>query len=215
MRLKINTFILAVYLLGVAGVSAGEISEGFVFSPVTYVDLAIGMGIHKLDGSDSGIGSDSSPDVSEKEEQGAVSRLIKLGMGVQWFPFLSTQIGIWTWNSNEQSERMSEENSEYHRVGLFDGVSSSMEVALQWPVDNPGTELSAGPYYRYGRHCWSAVLTGLLRPWSKEGCSNLNTIGYTFPIYSEESSGVYVEYTRTNFDDLSSNSLQIGAKLAF
>lgn len=209
MRFKISTFMLVVYLSAIASAGAGEISAGSYFSPVPYVDLALGVGIHKLDR------SDSRSENNEEEEQGAVSRLIKLGLGVQWFPFLSTQVGIWTWNSDQQSKRMPEDDAEYHRGGLFDGISSSMEIALQWPVDNPGSKLTAGPYYRYGRHCWSAVLTGLLRPWSKEGCSNLNSMGYTFPLHSEETSAVYVEFTRTDFDDLSSNSLQFGAKLAF
>jgi hypothetical protein len=215
MKFKISTFMLVVYLSAIASASAGanagaeKISARSYFSPVPYVDLALGMGIHKLDR------SDNSSENYEEEDQGAVSRLIKLGLGVQWFPFLSTQVGIWTWNSDQQSKRMPEDDAEYQRVGLFDGVSSSMEIALQWPVDNPGSKLTAGPYYRYGRHCWSAVLTGLLRPWSKEGCSNLNSMGYTFPLHSEETSAVYVEFTRTDFDDLSSNSLQFGAKLAF
>ena len=213
MGFKIRTYLLVASWLSIASASAQDNSAGSYFSPIPYVDLALGMGIHKLDRSDS-----SSVDSDEKysvEDQGAVSRLIKLGLGVQWFPSLSTQVGIWTWNSSEQSKRVPDENSDDNRVGLFDGLSSSMEVALQWPVDNPGSELSAGPYYRYGRHCWWAVLTGLLRPWSKEGCSNLNSIGYTFPLHSEETSAVYVEFTRTDFDDLSSNSLQFGAKLAF
>lgn len=221
MGFKISTYLLVVSWLSIASASAQDNSAGSYFSPVPYVDLALGMGIHKLDrsGSDSVDGDeDSDEDSDEKyseEDQGAVSRLIKLGLGVQWFPFLSTQVGIWSWNSEAQSKRMPDEDSDYNRVGLFDGLSSSMEVALQWPVDNPGSELSAGPYYRHGRHCWSAVLTGLLRPWSKEGCSNLSSIGYTFPLHTEETSAVYVEFTRTDFDDLSSNSLQFGAKLAF
>jgi len=213
MGFKISTYLLVVSWLSITSASALGSSAGTYFSPVPYVDLALGVGIHKLDRPGS-----SSVDSDEKyreEDQGAVSRLIKLGLGVQWFPFLSTRVGIWTWNSDEQSKRMPDEDSDYNRVGLFDGISSSMEIALQWPVDNPGSELSAGPYYRHGRHCWSAVLTGLLRPWSKEGCSNLSSIGYSFPLHSEETSAVYVEFTRTDFDDLSSNSLQFGAKLAF
>lgn len=170
-----------------------------VSAPVAYVDLALGLGVHVLDDSD----------------QGAASKLIKMGVGVQWLPFLTTQAGIWSWNSQNNSKDIPEEDTEENRVGLLNGLSASWEVALQWPIDNAGSKLSAGPYYRYGRHCWSAVLTGLLQPWSKKGCSDLNTLGFSFPVVKEKNAGVYIEFTRTDFDDLSSNSLQLGAKLAF
>lgn len=170
-----------------------------IAAPVTYVDLALGLGVHVLDDTD----------------QGAASKLIKAGMGVQWFPFLSTQVGIWSWNSEDPSKRESEENFEQKKLGVFDGLSSSLEVALQWPIENAGALLSAGPYYRYGRHCWSAVLTGLLQPWSRKGCSDLNTLGFSFPVPKEKNAGVYIEFTQTEFDDLSSRSLQLGVKLAF
>lgn len=166
---------------------------------VTYVDLALGVGVHVLEDSD----------------QGAVSQLLKTGIGVQWTPFLSTQIGIWSWSSEDQSKRQAEEESEAYKVGLFDGLSASWEVALQWPIDNGSGLLSAGPYVRYGQHCWTAVLAGLIQPWSKKGCSNLKTVGFSFPTAQSDDAGLYIEFTRTDFEDLMSSSLQLGAKLAF
>ncbi|MFT7409470.1 MAG: hypothetical protein ACI9EX_000041 [Oleispira sp.] len=168
-------------------------------APVTYVDLTLGVGIHVL----------------EESDQGAASKLIKVGTGVQWTPFLSTQLGVWSWNSKAQSDRASKGDSEQDKVGLFDGLSASWEVVLQWPIDNKGSVLSSGPYYRYGQHCWSAVLMGLVEPWSKKGCSELNTVGFSFPLKKAKNEGAYIEFTRTEFDDLSSSSLQLGAKLAF
>lgn len=168
-------------------------------APVTYVDLALGLGVHVLDDSD----------------QGAASKLIKAGLGVQWLPFLTTQVGIWSWNSADNAKDDPEDEADENRVGMLDSLSASWEVAVQWPIDNGRAQLSAGPYYRYGRHCWSAVLTGLLQPWSKKGCSDLNTLGFSFPMVKEKNAGVYIEFTRTDFDDLSSSSLQLGAKLAF
>jgi hypothetical protein len=168
-------------------------------APVTYVDLALGLGVHVLDESDEGV----------------ASKLIKAGIGVQWLPFLSTQLGVWSWNSKAQNDRASEDDSKLDKMGLFDGLSTSWEVALQWPIDNKGSLLSAGPYYRYGQHCWSAVLMGLVEPWSKKGCSELNTAGFSFPMEKAKNLGAYIEFTRTRFDDLSSSSLQLGAKLAF
>lgn len=172
-----------------------------VAAPVAYADLALGVGVHVL----------------EESDQGATSKLIKAGVGVQWLSFLSTQLGVWSWNSEEQEKEKERtlEDAERDRTGVFDGLSGSLEVALQWPIDSTSTQLSVGPYYRYGRHCWSAVLTGLLQPWSKEGCSELNTLGFSFPMAREQNAGVYLEFTQTDFDDLSSNSLQFGAKLAF
>jgi hypothetical protein len=170
-----------------------------IAAPVTYVDLALGLGVHVLEGSD----------------QGAASKLIKAGIGVQWFPFISTQVGGWSWSSEDQAKREAEEDSEAYKVGLFDGISVSWEVALQWPIDNAGGALSAGPYVRYGQHCWSAVLAGLAQPWSKEGCSNLNALGFAFPLGEGEDAGLYIEFTQTDFDDLTSSSLQLGAKLAY
>lgn len=188
--IKIRIFSLAIFL---------SMPMPALSAPVTYVDLALGLGVHVLEGSD----------------EGASSKLIKAGIGVQWFPFLSTQLGVWSWNSKAQSDRASDDDSEQDKIGLFDGLSASWEVALQWPIDNKDSPLSAGPYYRYGQHCWSAVLTGLVEPWSKKGCSELNTVGFSFPMPKAKNAGAYIEFTRTGFDDLSSSSLQLGAKLAF
>lgn len=167
-------------------------------APVPYVDLALGLGVHALDDSD----------------QGAVSNLIKTGLGVQWLPYLSTHVGVWLWSSKEQQNREAQEAQDYRR-GYFDGLSTSWEVSLQWPLENKNALLAAGPYFRFGRHCWTAMLTGLLQPWSKEGCSGLKTLGFAFPEGVNKNAALYVEFTRTDFDDLRSSSVQLGAKLAF
>lgn len=164
-------------------------------APVSYVDLALGLGVHVLDDSD----------------QGAASEVIKVGVGIQWLPFVSTQLGIWSWSSGDQKESETEQDE----VGNFDGLSASWELVLQLPMENKGADLTAGPYFRYGRHCWSAVLTGLVKPWSKSGCSDLSTVGFSFPSGVEKNAGLYIEFTRTAFDDLFSSSLQLGARLAF
>jgi hypothetical protein len=175
------------------------ISMATMSAPVTYIDLALGLGVHVLEDSD----------------QGASSKVIKTGIGVQWLPFLSTQLGVWSWSSDNQTKRVSEEDSEKDEIGLFDGLSASWEIALQWPIDNESAHLSMGPYYRYGRHYWSAVLTGLIEPWSNKGWSELNTLGFSFPMAKDQDAALYIEFTRTDFKDLSSNSLQMGAKLVF
>ncbi len=56
MRVKISTFMLVVYWSAIASAGEREISAGSYFSPVPYVDLALGVGIHKLDRSDNSLG---------------------------------------------------------------------------------------------------------------------------------------------------------------
>lgn len=163
--------------------------------PEPYVDLALGLGVHVL----------------EDTDEGAASRLIKTAVGVQWLPFISTQVGLWHWSS-EKDERSEEEEQQ----PTFDGVSASWEILLQTPLNNQYSSISYGPYYRFGRHCWSAVMTGLVQPWSKEGCSDLQTLGFTFPSgkETENNAALYIEFSRTDLDGLSSSSLQLGARLA-
>lgn len=163
---------------------------------VTYVDLALGLSIHVLDETD----------------EGAASEVLKTAIGVQWFPFLSTQVGVWSWSGREGD---SNKDSTEDEMASFNGLSASWEIALQLPLEDKGTDFSLGPYYRFGRHCWSAVITGLVQPWSKEGCSQLQTLGFVFPSTVEDMAAMYIEFTRTDFDDLTSSSLQLGAKLAF
>ena len=163
---------------------------------ITYVDLALGLSIHVL----------------EDSNEGAASEVVKAAVGVQWLPFLSSQVGIWSWYGEEVD---SNKNSVGDDVASFDGLSASWEVALQLPLEDKYSDFSIGPYYRFGRHCWSAVISGLIQPWSKEGCSPLQTLGFVFPTIEDKWAVVYVELTRTDFDDLTSSSFQLGAKLAF
>lgn len=162
---------------------------------IPYVDLALGLSVHVLADSD----------------EGAASQLIKTAIGVQWLPFISTQVGLWHWASEEDSTAEDEEER-----ASFDGLSASWELALQVPFNNGQSRFAYGPYYRFGRHCWSAVFTGLVEPWSKEGCSDLQTIGFLFPAQQsyEEGAILYLEFSRSHFAEVSTNSIQLGAKLA-
>jgi hypothetical protein len=169
--------------------------ELFDHAVTPYVDLGLGLSLHVLDESD----------------EGAASQLIKTAIGVQWLPFLSTQVGLWHWASEEQSSSDDEEER-----ASFDGLSASWEVAVQLPFNTGYSQFHYGPYYRFGRHCWSAVFTGLVEPWSKEGCSDLQTLGFLFPAQQsyEEGAILYLEFSRSHFAEVSTNSIQLGAKLA-
>ena len=164
-------------------------------APVPYVDFALGLSVHVL----------------EESDQGAASQLLKTAVGIQWLPMISTQVGMWHWSGAEES------NEEEKEKTSFEGISASWEVVLQAPFESKNDVFNYGPYYRLGRHCWSAVLTGLVQIWSKEGCSKIQTLGFVFPSvqYEDENAVLYMEFTRTDFDDLSTSSMQLGAKLPF
>jgi len=168
-------------------------------APVPYVDFALGLSVHVLDESD----------------QGAASQLLKTAVGIQWLPMISTQVGMWHWSGTEESNE--ESNEEEKEKASFEGISASWEVVLQAPLESKNDVFNYGPYYRLGRHCWSAVLTGLVQVWSKEGCSKIQTLGFVFPSvqYEDENAALYIEFTRSDFDDLSTSSMQLGAKLPF
>lgn len=171
---------------------------------VPYVDLGFGIGVHSL------------PDTDE----GTSSRILKTSVGVQWLSFLSAQMGLLHWSNYRNSGRNSNpgsDNKEADQPIEFDGISVAWELTVQIPVGNKSNQLSHGPYYRFGRHCWTAVLSGLAQPWTKEGCSNIQSIGFVFPTSSSMGSELvwFLELSQTNLERLQSRSVQIGAKLPF
>lgn len=177
---------------------------------VPYVDLGFGIGIHSL------------PDT----EEGTSSRILKTSVGVQWLSFLSAQVGLLHWsnyrngghnNNPDSGNNAGSANKNESQPIEFDGISVAWELALQFPVGHKSRQLSHGPYYRFGRHCWTAVLSGLSQPWTKEGCSNIQSIGFVFPTSSNMDSELvwFLELSQTNLESLQSRSLQIGAKLPF
>lgn len=171
---------------------------------VPYVELGIGLGVHVLKGAD----------------EGANSRVIKTSLGIQWLPFISTQMGLWHWSNhnNRAQETSSDEAATDKKTPVsFEGMSASWELTLQIPISSQNTALSYGPYYRIGRHCWSGVVSGFVQPWSREGCSDLHSVGFVFPV-SDQRAGktvLFIEASHSNLDTLSTRSLQLGAKLPF
>lgn len=186
--------------------SVDEVAGRYDGKLVPYVDLGFGLSVHVL------------PDADE----GATSRLLKTGLGMQWLPFISTQLGLWHWSEAGKGRRNDSANSSQQQASedeqdppTFEGLSASLEVVLQLPLQSQNTQLSYGPYYKYGRHCWSGVLSGLVQPWSKEGCSDIQSAGFTFPSSNKRSGGLvlFLEYSQSTLEDLSSRSVQMGAKL--
>lgn len=176
---------------------AGDINDTSQESSLTYIDVGAGLSTHVVDETD----------------QGAVSGLLKVSVGAQWYSFISTQIGLWYWGNNDNDSDVDRPRERTK----FESISASLEVTLQLPLGDKGGFFRSGPYYRYGRHCWSAVLLGLVEPWYKEGCSELHSVGYSFPMSNSRHpyTSFYLEATQSNFDNVSTKSIQLGTKLPF
>jgi hypothetical protein len=161
---------------------------------IPYGDFSVGLGVQTL----------------EDTGEGTTSYLMKGGFGLQLFPFMSVQASLWGWTGdNYQYNAATEESS----VVSFDGISASWEATLQIPFPSPKSDFRAGPYYRYGQQCWSAILTGLLQPWSGQGCNDIHAYGVVFPSADKTRAAFYLEFSQTDFDDLESNAIQMGVKV--
>lgn len=184
--LRLSLSIVLVLLLSLSSMSHSEV--------IPFGDFSVGLGVQTL----------------EDTNEGAVSYLMKGGIGWQLFPFMNVQASLWGWTGdNYQSNGSDEEPT----VVSFDGISASWEATLQIPFENPTSDFYAGPYYRYGQQCWSAILTGLTQPWSGKGCNDLHAIGVVFPSADKSRAAFYLEVSQTDFDDLASNAVQIGVKV--
>lgn len=178
--------ILLASLLSLSFVSRAEV--------IPFGDISVGLGVQTL----------------EDTGEGTTSFLMKGGFGLQLLPFLSVQASLWGWTGDDYRY---DSTTEERTVVSFDGVSASWEATLQIPFPSPKSEFRAGPYYRYGQQCWSAILTGLMDPWSGRGCNDLHAIGVVFPSADKTRSAFYLEASQTDFDDLASNAIQMGVKI--
>jgi hypothetical protein len=161
---------------------------------IPFGDIAVGLGVQTL----------------EDTGEGAVSFLMKGGFGLQVLPFLSVQASLWGWTGDNYQYNGTTEEA---KVVSFDGISASWEATFQIPFPNPRSDFRAGPYYRYGQQCWSAILSGLMQPWSGKGCNDLHAFGVVFPSSDKTRAAFYLEASQTNFDDLDSNAIQMGVKI--
>ena len=188
-----------------------ELDSAYSGNLVSFIDAGIGLSTHQVD----------------ESERGALGGLLKVSAGVQWYSFISAQVGLWYWGANNSDadrnrKQDSQLNSEQDREldterTRFESISASVEITLQLPLSNQNTTFQYGPYYRVGQHCWSAVLTGLTNPWQEEGCSAIHSVGFLFPLtnYNKEFNAFYLEATQSNFDAVSTKSIQLGAKVPF
>ena len=165
--------------------------------PVFYADLAFGLGVQTID-SDTG---------GEDEDRSALTDVAKAGGGVQLAPFLSVGAALWFYGQSTSGDE---------DVAQFDGASIGIEATAYLPLnvffgDADGPVV--GPYARYAHHCWSATVVGITRPWDDDGCSPLFAAGFSFK--AQRRISLYAEYSRTEFDEVTSGSLVAGMKTRF
>lgn len=183
-RLRLS--LLLISLLPLSFVSRAEV--------IPFGDFSVGLGVQTL----------------EDTGEGTTSFLMKGGLGLQLFPFMSVQASLWGWTGDDYQYNAATEEAS---VVSFDGISASWEATFQIPFPSPKSDFRAGPYYRYGQQCWSAILTGLLQPWSGQGCNDLHAFGVVFPSADKTRAAFYLELSQTDFDDLASNAIQMGVKV--
>ena len=168
---------------------------------VTFAEFSLGVGVQTIE--------------DDGEEKGAVTQVTKVAGGVQPLPFITASAGLWFWDAREAEKEENEEQDGTHPNLEFYGVSASWDVTLKVPFDNDYSSLAVGPYYRYGHHCWSAAIDGLVQPWAKKGCSALQSFGVLLPSVNEEGASVYFEITATEFDEVDSTTLQVGVMVPY
>ena len=185
-KVDLKNLILLISLYGLPAVSHSDV--------VPFADFSLGLSVQTLADSD----------------EGAVGYVSKAGLGLQLLPFISVQTSLWAWRSNNQSTESSQDEADEMS---FESLGVSWEATLLLPFANPKSDFSAGPYYRFGQQCWSAVLSGVLEPWSGRGCNALHGVGIVFPSTHKTRAAFYIEAVQTDFDSLESDSIQIGVKV--
>lgn len=163
--------------------------------PQTFVEGSVGLGIQTLQ------------DTKDSENNSVASKVLKLGVGMQLLPVVSTNLALYSWGVVQDNQR--------EDTLQFDGISAGWEVTAHLPLSND--DLPVGPYLRYGGHCWAATIVGLATPWAKSGCSDLTAVGISFSSDSRRhgQATAYFEFSRTRFDDVTSGSLVFGIKNSF
>jgi len=122
--------------------------------------------------------------------------------GIEWIPGVSTGLALWLWGDKDINE-----NAE---TAQFDGISAAWDITLRLPLAN-----GVGPWVRYGRHCWSTVVSGLLQPWSEDGCSPMRSAGFNFPLPNQRDVVLFAEYSTTEFRDIEADSIIAGVRAHF
>lgn len=156
-----------------------------------YVEGDTGFGFQSLD-------SDGLTEVSER---------LHLGVGLKLYEFLYVGFGVNGWFDYEAEDETEDDKN----TGVtFSGWSTGFDARLHLI---PG---DTSPYVRFGHHCWSASVGGLLSPWEKEGCSNYWGGGLNIISVSRNNgkkTSVYGEILQISFEDVEAINLVLGFRL--
>lgn len=157
-----------------------------------FAEAAIGLGIQTL---------------HNEDDDAAASKVVKVGAGVQLLPVISTSLVAYSWGVVQDNQR--------EDAVQFDGISIGWEVVAHIPFS--AADIPLGPYARTGGHCWAATVTGLAQPWAKNGCSDLFAAGVSFGTNHKRrgQGALYVEFSRTRFEEVTSGSIIAGIKTRF
>ncbi|MBU2037827.1 MULTISPECIES: hypothetical protein [unclassified Thalassolituus] len=162
------------------------------WQPQGYAALALGLSAQSIpeERSDDG------------ESDTLLTDLVYARGGIEWIPGVSTGLGLWLWGDKNINE-----NAESPQ---FDGISAGWDVTLRLPLAN-----GVGPWVRYGRHCWSTAVSGVLEPWSDDGCSTMRSAGFNFPLPNQHDVVLFAEYSTTEFSDIDADSIIAGVRAHF
>lgn len=151
-----------------------------------------------------GLSTQSIPEerTDDGESDTLLTDLVYARGGIEWIPGVSTGLGLWLWGDKNINE-----NAESPQ---FDGISAGWDVTLRLPLAN-----GVGPWVRYGRHCWSTAVSGVLEPWSDDGCSSMRSAGFNFPLPNQHDVVLFAEYSTTEFNDIDADSIIAGVRAHF
>lgn len=144
-----------------------------------------------------------------------LSDMLQVRAGISLLPVLSVGVNAQTWGAGFFLGNRALNDDYASFSGLGTGVEATVHLPLNGWRSNP-----AGPYARIGQQCWwlsvsepSAQLRGNTHR-NVSGCSVRNTVGVAFPA-EEWNQTFYVEYSRIDFDDISSGSVIAGLRMEF
>lgn len=152
-----------------------------------------------------------------EEYRSTLSDTLQVRAGVSVLPILSVGLNAQTWGAGFLLGNRAFDDDYAQLSGLGAGIEATVHLPLNGWRSNP-----AGPYARVGQQCWALSVS---QPTANEqerrishrnlnGCSVRQTVGVAFPA-EEWNQTIYVEYSRIDFDYISSGSVIAGLRMEF
>jgi len=165
-----------------------DIPEPEIRSKDLYATGSYKIGLHHFETSDEGLSSYGSG--------------FSFSVGHKVLPILSAELAFNLWSVDEEENETN--TIEHHLLHdfHFHGISLGANAILHLPNVQ-------GPYFKVGRHCWSASVEDVVNLWDGAGCSNLSGLGVYF---GPKGSGFLIEYNYIRYDVVSSSFLNLGIR---